>query len=426
VTGLLPFERSEPVPGVRLVTERMPHVRSASIGFWVDAGARDEPDELAGAAHMLEHLLFKGTSTRSARDIADAFDTVGGELNAYAAHEHTCFYARVVDTDVELAVDVLCDMFLHGALRAEDLSSERKVVLEEIHMAADVPEDHVHDLFAAAAWGDRDLGRPILGTPETVSNMDRDALCAHYKGWYTPDRLIVAVAGSTDHASVGALLRARLEPGTVPATRRANTHARFSGGSASYDRRDSEQVHLVWGFESLAREDPDRYALAVLNALYGGGMSSRLFQEIREDRGLAYSVYSGYHSYVETGFLNVYAGTQSSDAATVLQIARDQAADVAAGGAGEREVERAKGQVKGGLVLSMDDPGGRMTRLGRSEQLYGEILSVDELLARIDAVSPEDVARTAKRVFCGGRPVLACVGRVADGSLDFAVQALGY
>jgi len=403
----------------------MPHVRSVSVGFWVDVGARDEPPELAGAAHLLEHLLFKGTDDRSARDIAEAFDAVGGELNAYAAHEHTCFYARVVDDDLPLAIDVLCDMFLHGALRTDDLASEQRVVLEEIHMANDVPEDRVHDLFAETAWPSHELGRPILGSEETVSGIRRQPLYDHYRRYYVPDRLIVAVAGSTGHDRVAELLQTRLPAGSKPVRRGSQGDARFAGAKAAYERRDSEQVHLVWGFESLARDDLDRYALYVVNALYGGGMSSRLFQEIREDRGLAYSVYSGHHGYVETGFFNVYAGTQASDAATVLQIARDQAAAVADGAAGDDEVERAKGQVKGSLVLSMDDPGGRMTRIGRSEQVHGEILTVDDLLARIDAVTPGDVARVAKRVFCAGEPVLACVGAVEAGSLDFSVEPLG-
>jgi predicted Zn-dependent peptidase len=409
---------------VRLVTERMPHVRSVSVGFWVEVGARDEPDEIAGAAHMLEHLLFKGTGSRSARDIAEVFDAIGGELNAYAAHEHTCFYSRVIDDDLPLAIDVMCDMFQHGALRSDDLHSERKVVLEEIHMAADVPEDRVHDLFGETAWGGHEIGRPVLGTEQSVSSMERDALHAHYRAFYAPDRLVVAVAGSAEHDDVAELLRSGLPAGDRPVRRGPSGSPQFVAPIAVYETRGSEQVHLVWGFESLARDDADRYALAVVNALYGGGMSSRLFQEIREDRGLAYSVYSGYHSYVETGFFNVYAGTQARDAATVLEIAREQAAQVADGAADAEEVDRAKGQVKGSLVLSMDDPGGRMTRIGRSEQVHGEILDVDELLARIDAVSAEDVARVAKRVFCGGGSVLACVGPVESGALDFAVEPL--
>jgi predicted Zn-dependent peptidase len=396
-----------------------------SVGFWIDVGARDEELRLGGAAHLLEHLLFKGTATRTARDIAEAFDAVGGELNAYSAREHTCFYARVLDVDLPLAVDVLCDMFLRGALREEDVELERRVVLEEIHMAGDVPEDRVHDVFSEAAWGTHALGRQVLGTEESITGMQRDDLVAYYRDSYVPDRLVVAAAGSASHEQIAELVRSGLTSGRRPWHRGAEGDPVFGGPAAVYETRPSEQVHIVWGFESLARDDPDRYALSILNALYGGGMSSRLFQEIREERGLAYSVYSGYSSYVETGLFSVYVGTQTDAAPTVLEIARAQAAEVAGGGASEAEVERAKGQVRGGLVLSMDDPGGRMTRLGRSELVHGEIVAMDELIARIDGVSASDVQRVAKRIFAGSGSVLACVGPVFEGALDFAVEPLG-
>lgn len=420
-----PFERSSPVPGVRLVTESMPHVRSASIGFWVDAGSRDEPDELAGAAHLLEHLLFKGTETRSAQDIANAFDAAGGELNAYSAREHTCFYARVLDTDLAMATDVLCDMFHHGALRPEDLESERRVVLEEIRMAADVPEDWVHDVHSEASWPGHALGRAVIGTESSIGSMQRERLIEFYREGYVPDRLVVSAAGSMTHDEVAGLLLERLDPGTAPVRRSNASPPVWGGPNAVYARKGSEQAHVVWGFEGVGREDPDRYALSVMNALYGGGVSSRLFQEVREKRGLAYSVYSGYHTYLETGLFSVYAGMQPDTARQVLEIAGAEAVQIASGEVGAEEVERAKGQVRGGLVLSMDDPGGRMTRLGRSELVHGEVPTVDELLARIDAVSREDVARVAKRIFAGNGSVLACVGPMQEGALDFAVSPLG-
>ena len=420
-----PFERSHPLPGVVLVYEPMPHVRSVSIGFWVDAGARDEPDELAGEAHMLEHLLFKGTETRSAQDIANAFDTVGGELNAYSAREHTCFYARVLDADVEMAIDVLCDMYRNASLRPDDLESERRVVAEEIRMAADVPEDWVHDVYAEAAFPGHPLGRAVIGTEATVGAMRREDLVRFYREAYVSDRLVVSVAGSFVPADVVARLQERLEPGSAPVRRTDRSTPTFGGPRATYKARDCEEAHIVWGFEAVSRDDPDRYALGVLNGLYGGGVSSRLFQEVREKRGLAYSVYSGYHAYLDTGLFSVYAGTQADAAAEVMEIARREAAEIVSGSVGTDEVERARGHVKGGLVLAMDDPGGRMTRLGRSELVHGEIPTVDELLQRIDAVTPEDVARVAKRVFAGGGSVLACVGPVEEGSLDFAVQPLG-
>ncbi len=402
----------------------MPHVRSVSIGLWIDVGSRDEPDEIAGADHFLEHMLFKGTERRSAQDIANAFDAVGGEVNAYSAREHTCCYARVLGSDLPLAVDVLGDMFRNAVLRESDVASERNVILEEIRMAADVPEERVHDLFAQTAWPEQALGRPVIGWAETVGALSRDRLHAFYRDGYVSDRLVVAAAGDVTHEALAGLLREVLADGNSPVRRVAGVPATFGGPRAAYDTRSSEQVHLVIGYEGMGRKDPDRYALSVLSVLYGGGMSSRLFQEVREKRGLAYSVYSHEHLHLETGTFTVYAGTQDSTAAEVLRIVREEASKLASGEATDEEVERAKGHLRGGLVLGMDDPGGRMSRLGRSELMHGEVLTVDELLGRVDAVTTEEVGRLAKRVFAGGGAVLACVGPVSDGALDFAVEPL--
>jgi predicted Zn-dependent peptidase len=402
----------------------MPHVRSVSIGFWLDTGARDESDELAGAAHFLEHMLFKGTETRSAQDIANAFDAVGGEVNAYSAREHTCFYARVLDRDLPMAVEILADMFRNASLRPDEFESERRVILEEIHMAADVPEDLVHDVFAATAWPGHPLGRPVLGTVDTIGSMSVEQLRGFYRSGYLTDRLVVAVAGNVAHEQVAALLRDTLERGKQAVRRTAADRPAFGAGAVARDGRDSEQVHIVWGLDAVGREDPDRYPLSVMSVLYGGGMSSRLFQEVREKRGMAYSIYSSEHMYKEAGSFTVYAGTQSSSAPEVLKIVRDEAAALAAGEVTSDEVERAKGHVRGGLVLSMDDPGGRMSRLGRSELVHDEVMTVDALLEKVDAVSTGDVTRVAQRVFGGGGAALAYVGPVADGALDFAVEPL--
>lgn len=402
----------------------MPHVRSVSIGLWIDVGSRDEADDIAGAAHFLEHMLFKGTERRTAQDIAQTFDAVGGEINAYSAREHTCCYARVLGSDLPLAVDVMCDMFSNAALRTDDVASEKRVVLEEIRMAADLPEDRVHDLFAEAAWPGHPLGRPVIGTAQTVGAMERDNLEAFYRDGYVPDRLIVAAAGDVTHDALSSLLRDALHAGASPVRRSAGVSSTFGGPRAAYDTRPSEQVHLVLGFEGMSRDDPDRYAMSVLSVLYGGGMSSRLFQEVREKRGLAYSIYSHEHLHLESGTFTVYVGTGEDTAPEVLKITRDEAAKLAAGEASEEEIDRAKGHMRGGLVLGMDDPGGRMSRLGRSELVHGEVLTVDELLARVDAVSAEDVSRVAKRIFTSGGAVLACVGPVTEGTLDFAVEPL--
>lgn len=402
----------------------MPHVRSVSIGFWLDTGARDESDDLAGAAHFLEHMLFKGTDSRSAQDIANAFDAVGGEVNAYSAREHTCFYARVLDRDLPMAIEILADMFRNASLRSDEFESERRVILEEIHMAADVPEDVVHDVFATAAWPGHALGRPVLGTTQTIGSITVEQLRGFYRAGYLTDRLVVAAAGNVSHDEVASLLRRVLQPGRRPVRRAAATKPGFGRGTFVLDGRDSEQVHLVWGFEALGREDPERYALSVLSVLYGGGMSSRLFQEVREKRGMAYSIYSAEHLYKETGSFTVYAGTSAESAAEVMKIVRDEAAALAGGEVTAAEVDRAKGHVRGGLVLSMDDPGGRMSRLGRSELVHGDVLTVDDLIAKVDAVGVDDVTRVAIRVFGGGGAALACVGPVGEGTLDFAVEPL--
>jgi predicted Zn-dependent peptidase len=315
-------------------------------------------------------------------------------------------------------------MFADAALRGDEFESERRVILEEIHMAADVPEDLVHDVFSATAWPNHPFGRPVLGTEKTVGGMSVDALRAFYERGYVAEKLVIAVAGNIDHGSVAALVRGAFGGGSSPARRIGGDAPVFGAGAFVVDSRSSEQVHLVWGVESLGREDPDRFALSVLSVLYGGGMSSRLFQEVREKRGLAYSIYSGEHMYLEAGSHTVYAGTQSSTAADVLKIVRDEASKLAAGDATEEEVERAKSNVRGGLVLSMDDPGGRMSRIGRSELVHGEVITVEDLLERVDAVTTDDVARVAKRLYATAPPALAVVGPVSSGSLDFAVDPL--
>lgn len=419
-----PFERSEPVPGVRLVTERMPHVRSVAVGVWVDVGSRDEPDELAGASHLLEHLLFKGTARRSALEISQLFDAVGGELDAYSAKEHTCYHARVLDDDVGMAVDVIADMISSARLEPADLEAERKVVLEEIHMTNDNPGDLVHDAFCEHAWPGHPLGRPVLGTESSVGSVHRDALHRFYRGNYVPGRLVVAAAGNVEHDAIAALVRDGLPAVREASAGRAHAVPPPVRRRTSYQTRSTEQAHVVWGSTGLARTDEDRYALAVLNTLFGAGMSSRLFQEVREKRGLVYSIYSYHHSYVESGLFCVYAGTSESSADEVLEIVREQADLLASGDAGSDEVERAKGHVKGSLVLSMDDPGGRMSRLGRAELQDGEVLGVDELLQRVEAVTADDVARVARRLFVDGELTLVCIGPIAEGALDRFVEPL--
>jgi predicted Zn-dependent peptidase len=395
--------RTEHTSGLRVITERMPGVRSVALGFWALAGSRDEPPPISGSSHFLEHLLFKGTKSRSARDIAEAFDAVGGDVNAFTAKEYTCFYCRVRDRDLPLAVDHLTDMLQHSLIRGTDFESERQVILEEINVHEDTPDDLVHDLFTETLWPEHPLGRPILGTKASINAATREQVRRFYKRHYTPRNLVVVAAGNLRHEDLLAELRHGMDVGEVRADA-ANGRVRAAGrpplasGRSLTRRRDTEQAHICIGTNGLSRGDPDRFAFGVVNTALGGGMSSRLFQEIREKRGLAYSAYSYHAQYAEAGLFCAYAGTTPSKAKDVVSIMRTELEDVADKGLTPDEFDRAKGHMRGSLVLSLEDPGGRMSRLGKSEIGHGEILGVNQLLQRIAAVTPEDARRAADRV----------------------------
>ncbi|MGH2658727.1 MAG: M16 family metallopeptidase [Actinomycetota bacterium] len=418
----MPIRRTEFESGLRVVTERMPGVRSAALGFWVLAGSRDEPPRISGSSHFLEHLLFKGTKTRTARDIAEAFDAVGGDVNAFTAKEYTCFYSRVRDRDLPIAVDHLCDMLENSVIRTADFEAERQVILEEIHMHEDAPDDLIHDLLNETLWPEHPLGRPILGTVQSITAATRDQVRRFYKRHYLPGSFVVVAAGNVQHDALIDLIRLHMDPGRVRSegpslwNRREAGSSPVSSGQTLVKRRKTEQAHICIGTNGLSRTDPDRFAFGIVNNALGGGMSSRLFQEIREKRGLAYSVYSYHTMYVEAGLFAAYAGTTPNRAREVLGILREQLADVADGGLTEGEFERAKGHMKGSLVLSLEDPGGRMSRLGKSEISHGEILTVSQILQRIEAVTLDDARGVAKRVL--SQPTaLAVLGPFAKGAL---------
>jgi predicted Zn-dependent peptidase len=406
--------------GLRVVTETLPTVRSATFGIWAAVGSRDETPVLNGATHYLEHLLFKGTSRRSALDISSAIDAVGGEMNAFTAKEYTCYYARVLDTDLPLAIDVVSDMLTGSLIRQEDIDAERGVVLEEIAMTEDDPGDQVHDLFTTALLGDTPLGRPVLGTVETVNGLTRDQVARFYRKHYDPTRLVVAAAGNIDHALVVRQVRRAFEqagalhdPDAAPVPPRSGSRTIKAGGRTEILDRRTEQAHLVLGMPGLSRTDERRWALGVLNAALGGGMSSRLFQEVREKRGLAYSVYSYTSSYADCGMFGVYAGCQPGRVTEVLTICRDELRQVAEHGLADDELRRAIGQLSGSTVLGLEDTGALMNRIGKSELCWGEQLSVDDMLARIAAVTPDEVRQVARDVL-GQRPSLAVIGPVKD------------
>ena len=409
--------------GLRVITEAMPTVRSVSFGVWVGVGSRDETPALAGSSHYLEHLLFKGTKRRDALDISAALDAVGGEMNAFTAKEYTCFYARVLDTHLPVAVDVSADMMTSSLVRSADVDAERGVILEEIAMHEDDPGDVVHDAFAEALFGDTPLGRPVLGTVESINALQRNAIHGYYRRRYKPANMVVAVAGNVQHAAVVRLVRKAFDE-VLATSDAAPAPARIGGRPPSANpgvhrvvRRPTEQAHLVLGMPALRRIDERRFALGVLNAALGGGMSSRLFQEVREKRGLAYSVYSYAAHHAETGMFGIYAGCQPQRAHEVLKICRDQLAQVATSGITDEELLRGKGQLSGSLVLGLEDTGSRMSRLGKSELVYDELPTVDEVLARIEAVTPDDVRAVAADVLTA-RPTLAVIGPFDDD--DFA------
>lgn len=402
--------------GLRIVTEELPTVRSAAFGVWVNVGSRDESPSVAGASHFLEHLLFKGTKRRSAMEISSSIEAVGGEMNAFTGKEYTCFYARVLDENLPLAIDVVSDLITSSVVVPADVDAERGVVLEEIHMRDDDPGDLIHDLFTETLYGDTPLGRPILGSVESITGMSRTSVNGYYRRKYRPSDLVIAVAGNFKHEDVVRdTKRAFAADGFLaerakPSEPRSAASVKHQGmGEFRVMAKETEQAHVLLGVPGVSRNDERRFALSVLNAALGGGMSSRLFQEIREKRGLAYSVYSYTQQFAGSGLFGVYAGCQPGKVHEVLKITRDILADVEANGLRDEELDRAKGQARGGLVLGLEDTGSRMSRLGKSELMYGDLKTIDQMLAEIDAVTPEDIRGIASALL-GKRPTLAVIG----------------
>jgi predicted Zn-dependent peptidase len=415
-------ERTELPGGLRVLTETMPGVLSATLGIWVGVGSRDETPAVAGASHFLEHLLFKGTTTRSALEIATAMDAVGGEMNAFTAKEHTCYYANVLASDLPLAVTLLSDLVTEACNTAADLESERTVVLEEIAMRDDEPSDAVHDLFSETLFGDTPLGRSVLGTVQSIEGLTRDDVDGWYRGRYTMPSIVVTAAGRVEHRQVLDLVTAafgdRLSGTARPAPlRTGDVDVDKPAHPAGLIARNTEQTHLLLGTPAMGRLDERRYAAAVLDAAVGGGMSSRLFQEIREKRGLVYSVGSALSHYAGAGAFSVYAGCSKKRVPEVLRLIRAELDRVAAEGITADEVVRSRGQLKGGLVLGLEDTGSRMSRLGKSELSYGEYLPVREVLARLDAVDEAQVRDVAAELF-GRETCLAVVGPYRESDLD--------
>jgi predicted Zn-dependent peptidase len=402
---------SELDSGQRVITERLTHVRSVALGYWIGAGSRDEREDRAGVSHFIEHLLFKGTDTYSAQEIAEVFDGLGGELNAATSREHTVVYARIADHHLETAIDVMSDMVFTPAF--SEVDSEREVVLEEIAMYEDQPQELVHDLIAEAVFGNHPLGRPVIGTADVISGISRRAISAYHRSMYVPGNVVVAAAGNLDHNELLRLLeRAEKKVRDAPAKgRRVRPPlVKEPPPSLRFVRKDTEQYHVCLAAPGIARSDRRRFAASLLDAVLGGSASSRLFQEIREKRGMAYAVYSFASQYTDTGQIGLYVGTREENLDDCLAIAVEQIEDIAAGNLRPNELERAKENLKGRILLSMESTANRMSRLGKSLITDTELLSLDRIMAEIDAVEPEGLAELAELLLSPERLSAAGIG----------------
>lgn len=383
--------------GLRIVTERIPSVRSVALGIWVGTGSKYENEVNNGISHFLEHMFFKGTATRSAKEIAETFDEIGGNVNAFTSKEYTCYYARVLDQHAPIALDVLSDMYFHSVFDAEELEKEKNVVIEEISMYEDTPDDLVHDLIARASYDNHPLGFTILGTEDVLRSLKRDDLQAYVDQRYLPTNTVITVAGNFDDSLIEDIKR-RFSAFQRSATLPVLTTPDFAANVISQQKK-TEQAHLCISLPGFQVGHDEVYSLILLNNVLGGSMSSRLFQEIREERGLAYSVYSYHSSYKEAGTFTVYTGTAQEHVGQVFDIVTHVLRDVADHGITEKELKKGKEQLKGSLMLSLESTNSRMSRLGKNELLLERHLSLDEILAKIDRVSHESVLSVAQQLF---------------------------
>ncbi len=395
--------------GLTIATDTMPNVETVTLGVWVGAGTKDESPAVNGISHLVEHMAFKGTKRRSARAIAEEIEAVGGHLNAHTSRDHTAYYAKVLKEDQALALDIIADILQHPELDKEELAREQEVVVQEIGQAQDTPEDIIFDHFQETAFPDQAIGRPVLGRAELVRGFTRDTLTDYLGEHYGPRRMILAAAGKLDHDSIVEMASRHFT--SLPNDRPQNVEpSRYVGGEYR-EERELEQVHLVIGFESVGFDDPDYYAVSVLSSVLGGGMSSRLFQEVREKRGLCYSIYSFASPLSDSGILGVYAGTGEGQVPELIPVVAEEIMKVTAR-VGADEVARARAQFKAGTLMALESTGARSEQLARQIQIYGRPMPVPELIAKIDAVDEKAVIKAAKRVFASV-PTLAAIGPLA-------------
>jgi predicted Zn-dependent peptidase len=395
--------------GLRLITETMPHVRSVTIGVWLTRGSRHESDERGGIAHFVEHMLFKGTDTRSAEDIAQAIDSIGGQLDAFTAKEYASYYIKVLDEHVPLAVELLADIVRRPAFEADEIEREKKVILEEIKMVEDTPDDLVHELFTQHFWEGHPLARPILGSPETVEALSREIILDYFGRAYVAPNMIVAAAGNLDHGRVRDLVRAAFD-GLASSSDRPNGPVPRVSPQVITRTKELEQSHLCIGTNSYPQSHEDRYVSYILNTVLGGSMSSRLFQNIREKRGLAYSVGSGLSAYRDAGNLTIYAGCANEAVGEVIDLSVEELKTMKRAPVGDSELRRAKDHLKGSLMLSLENTASRMSHLARQEIYFDRHFGLDETLAGVEAVSADDIQRVAADLFSNGSLAATVVG----------------
>lgn len=407
------FRKSVLPNGIRVVSERIPHVRSVAVGVWVDTGSRHEAAPVSGVSHFIEHLVFKGTQSRTAEEIAKAVDSVGGQMDAFTTKEHTCFYVSVLDQHLALAADLLSDILQHGLFAIEDIEREKSVVLQEFRMVEDTPDDLIHDLFAERVWPGHSLGRPILGDKKVVLALDRETILTYFRDEYCPPRIIVAAAGRLEHEELLELLRERFVGFSRTCATRDGDPPTLEPQVQLIDK-PLEQVHFVLGGPGLEQDAPERYALYLLNTIVGGSMSSRLFQEVRERRGLVYSIYSGNAAFRDSGLFYIYAGTESGDFTKVVELVLDELRKLKRHGVTADELTRAREHLKGSLMLSLESTPSRMTRIAKQELYFGRYFTLDEILTAVDRVGAREVEALIHRLLGGVRLSLVALGPVAS------------
>lgn len=404
--------------GVTIVSEEVPGVHSVAVGFWVKTGSRHEEPEEAGISHLIEHLLFKGTAKRNAKQIAEAIEEVGGQLNAFTSKEYTCYYVRVLAEYLPLAVDVLSDMVFNSLFREEDIAREKKVVAEEISMYEDTPDDIIHDYFSQTIWDGHPLGRPIIGTMDSLSRINRERLLSFYNRHYSPSNMVVALAGKFQHSEAVDLLGSALA--SLPAHKVENqiTPPQTKATIKSF-YRDLEQVQICMGVPGVSLYDENVYHLQIVNNILGGGASSRLFQRVREERALVYAIYSYYLSFLDSGLFTIYAGTNPVNCQDVLDLSWQEIYDITESGVLEKELKRAKTQVKGSLLLAQESVLQRMHRLGKSELVYNRLITIEEILDKINALTEGDVQSFARKIFNPKQMTITVLGPLTEDKIRY-------